>query len=372
MPDTITLFFPSDTQIPLEELLELSAIEDIETITENNNLLGYKISWDDVSLKISFPTIAEQQNHISILLDTVDSILDGRDDKKAIKIWRRAENMMQAVQCTVEPNWDEDHKAQLLIQGIMVYYDYAFMFADKTLYNQNGNIEIGHEDSKRKYWAKAKKEETAIVNDHKKRSIEILKKEDIPYIKHLRALPDDDEITLRSAEDIAKRAIVLNLVARFADGESRAWFEQKVEQYRLQDAITEQERTFVEDDNPPDYIGILFSQRLEAFWTLAYTLQLHDTFGKPSTFCDSEQAHEMLDTRSPEQFLLDAKLRDKSAIMDALDLHFRYHWAIVNAELYGNKPPKQLEPDVIYQRHYALNWLVQLDSEDWDEVTTGT
>lgn len=372
MSDTVTLFFPSDTQIPLEELLELSAIEDIETITENNQLHGYKINWDDVSLKITFPNIAEQQNLSASLLDVVDSILEGRKDKKALKIWRRAENMIQALQCTVEPDWDADHKAQLLIQGIMVYYNYAFMFVDKTLYNQNGNIEIGHENSKRKYWAKEKEAETEIINERKNRSLEILKKENIPYIKHLRVLPDDEEIRLQSVEDVAKRAMALNLVARFADGESREWFAQKVEQYRLEDAITEQEQTFVDDDNPPDYIVILFSQRLEAFWTLAWALQLFDKLWRPDGFCNSEQAHEMLDSRSPDQFLLDAKLRAKSEIMDKLDLHFRYHWALVNAELYGNKPPKHLEPDVIYQRHFALNWLVQLDAENWDEVTTGT
>jgi hypothetical protein len=373
MPDTITLFFPGDTLIPIEELYELSAIDDIATITQDNRLAGYRIVWDDVTLNITFPGIGQQQALIDTFLEAVESLIEKRRDKKSAKVWRRAERMVQAIQCAVEPDWDTEHKAQLLIQGIMVYYDYAFMFVDNTLYNQNGNIEVGHEKSKRKYWAQEESEDdTPIANERKKRSIEILKAEDVPYIKHLRALPDEDEITLRSVEEVAKRAIVLNLIARLADGESQAWFKQKVEQYQVQDTLTEQENVFVEDANPPEYITILFSQRLEAFWTLAWVLQFHDLLWRPDRFCNAQHAHEILDERSLEQFLLEAKLRDKSEIMDTLDLHFRYHWSVTDAELYGKKAPKRLETDVVFQRHYALNWLVQLDEQDWDEVSTDT
>ena len=373
MPDTITLLFPSDDQIPIEELHELSALDDIVTLTDAKHLMGYRLIWDDVTLTITFPGIGQQQALIDEFLEATDSLLEGRRDKKAKKVWRRAEHMEQAIQCTVEPDWDENHKAQLIIQGIMVYYDYAFMFADNTLYNQNGNIEIGHEKSKRKYWSQAQDEDDApIANERKKRSLDIIKKEDIPHIKHLRALPDDHEITLRSVEEVARRAMALNLIARFADGESHDWLEQKLQQYRLDDVLTEQERTFIEDDNPPDYITILFSQRLEAFWTLAWALQMVDSLGRPNHFCNSEKAYALFDDRSPDQFLLDAKLRDVSQVMDVLDLHFRYHWAVTDAELYGKNPPKNLERDVVYQRHYALNWLVQHEGQAWDEVSTDT
>lgn len=373
MPDTITLLFPSEAPIPIQELYELSALDEIETLSQGGEILGYRLIWEDVRLTISFLEASKQEALIDEFLDMVDNLLEHRRDKKAQKLWRRAERMLQAIQCTVEPDWDESHKAEMMIQGIMVYYDYAFMIADRAVYNANGNIEIGHPESKRKYWLQSQdEEEDPIANERKKRSIEILKKEDIPYIKHLRALPDEDEIMLRSVDEVARRAMLLNLIARFADGESQTWFQQKIQQYRLADILTEQERTFVEDDNPPEYITILFSQRLESFWTLAWALQLVDSLGRPDHFCNAEAAYALLDDRSPDQFLLDAKLRDKTEIMDTLDLHFRYHWAVTDAELYGKRTPGKLEPDVVYQRHYALNWLIQHEEQDWDEVSTNT
>ncbi|MEL6525849.1 MAG: DUF4272 domain-containing protein, partial [Chloroflexota bacterium] len=68
----------------------------------------------------------------------------------------------------------------------------------------------------------------------------------------------------------------------------------------------------------------------------------------------------------------EARLRPKSEILDALDLHFRYHWALVDAELYGNKAPAGLIQDVVYQRHYALNWMLDIHGQAWDAVTTDT
>jgi len=116
----------------------------------------------------------------------------------------------------------------------------------------------------------------------------------------------------------------------------------------------------------------MFSQRMEACWLLLWALRLIPNLSRPDNFANSERANEIIDTRSIDQFLIEAKLRDKSDILDALDLHFRYHWAVVDAELYGKKPPTGLQPDVVYQRHYALNWLTQFRDEDWDEITTDT
>jgi hypothetical protein len=35
-------------------------------------------------------------------------------------------------------------------------------------------------------------------------------------------------------------------------------------------------------------------------------------------------------------------------------------------------PPAGLHPGVLYERHYALNWLIGYCDQEWDEVTTDT
>lgn len=374
MSDTIAIFVPSEEIIPIEELHELTAIDDIVILKDmDDTVLGYRIIWQDVQLEIRFSQEGVHEAKIDRFLDRVDKLLDGRRDKKGKKIWRRAERMEQYIECEVTPTWDDERKAQLLVQGVMAYYDYAYMLASNTIYNENGNIVLGRKDSKLKYWAQELNEEADVPNERKKASLQILNRENVPYIKHLRNIPEDETFTLRSVEEIARRAIALNLISRRADGESRQWFEQKVQQYQLEDVITEQEQIFNEDDSPDEYIVIMFSQRMEACWLLLWALEFIPNLSRPDNFADAIRANEIIDTRSPDQFLLEAKLRRKSTILDALDLHFRYHWAVVDAELYGKKSPTGLKPDVVYQRHYALNWLTQFhDDQDWDAVTTDT
>lgn len=373
MPDTIAVFVPSEEVVPIEELHELTALDDITVIKDDDRIAGYHIRWDDVELRMYYPDMGVQDAKVDEFLAVTDKLLDGRRDKKARKIWRRADRMVAMVECTVTPDWDEARKAQLLVQGLMAYYDYALMFAKRTVYNENGNIEIGREGSKLKYWVDpVEKDKTDTPNDRKKASLQVLNRENVPYIKHLRNLPDDDFFTLQSREDVIKRAIALNLISRRADGESRDWLIKKLKQYKLTDTLTEQETIFNEDTAPDDYIVIMFSQRMEACWLLLWALGLIPNLSRPDNFANAERANEIIDTRSIDQFMIEANLRPKREILDALDLHFRYHWAVVDAELYGKKPPTGLRPDVVYQRHYALNWLTQFRDQEWDETTTDT
>ncbi len=374
MSDIIAVFAPSDEIVPIDELHELTAIDEIVVLKDvDESLLGYRIEWDDVQLEIRFPDEGVQEAKIDEFLAISDDLLDGRRDKKAKKIWRRAERMTQYIECEVTPDWDEARKAQLLVQGVMAYFDYALMFARETVYNENGNIEVGREGSKLKYWVdEVEKDKTDAPNERKKASLQILNRENVPYIKHLRNLPDDDFFTLLPLETVVKRAIALNLISRRADGESAEWFAEKIKQYQLEDTISEEENIFNEDDSPEDYIVIMFSQRMEACWLLLWALRLIPDLSRPDNFANAERANEIVDSRSIDQFLIEAKLRSKSEILDALDLHFRYHWAVVDAELYGKKSPTGLKPDVVYQRHYALNWLTQYREQEWDEITTDT
>jgi hypothetical protein len=149
-------------------------------------------------------------------------------------------------------------------------------------------------------------------------------------------------------------------------------YQQKIKQYNLEDEVSDEETTFAEDDDAPEYITLKYSQRLESCWCLLWALNLVKDLSRPDNFCNAERVTEIIETRSTEQLIVDAKLRSKDEILDAADLHFRYHWSVVDAELYGKKPPRGMLASVIYERHYALNWLIQYKDQDWDDVTTDT
>jgi hypothetical protein len=373
MSDTVLLLVPSDEMVPPDELYELLGHENIAIVEEGGEVVQYRIAWEDVTLHIEVPQGDDHDYALNEFQLAVDKLLGRRNDNKAKKIWRRSERMVKVIRCTVAPDWDKDRKAQLLVQGIMEYYDYALMFADNTVYNENGNIEVGHEDSKPKYWWWEEEiYEPEIASERKKRSIGILKSEKVPHIAHLPVIADDEQVTLRATEEVAKRAMALYWIAKRAEGTSFDDYRAKIAQYQLQDAVTEDEWEFAEDDDPPEYITVKFSQRLESYWLLIWALHLINNLKRPDSFCNPVHAAEIIESRSPEQFILDSNLRDKSEILDAADLHYRYHWAVVDADLYGKKPPRGLEAAVVYERHYALNWLIQRNNQVWDEVETDT
>jgi hypothetical protein len=282
--------------------------------------------------------------------------------------------MVKAIECTAAPDWDDAGKAQALVQGIMGYYDYALMLADKTVYNENGNIEVGHRNSKPKYFAteEATESESSEAIKRKRRSLKILKNQDVPYIEHLPVIQDSSQTTIRSEETVAKRAMALYAVVQRAEGESKERYKERLVQYHIEDAVTPEELAFAETEEPEEYMVLRMSQRMESYWLLLWALGFTKQLNRPRSFCNITQAQQIMDSRSAHQFLLDADLQSKKDLLDAADLHYRYHWAVVDAELYGRKPPAGLEPVVVYERHYALNWLINYRNLEWDYVTTDT
>jgi hypothetical protein len=69
-------------------------------------------------------------------------------------------------------------------------------------------------------------------------------------------------------------------------------------------------------------------------------------------------------------FIRGLKLRKPSLIADELDFIYRAHWATRQQYRDGVTPIGALNPDVVMERHYAMNWLTS--DESWDEVSTDT
>ncbi len=68
------------------------------------------------------------------------------------------------------------------------------------------------------------------------------------------------------------------------------------------------------------------------------------------------------------------RLRPAAEILDALDLAWRQHWIVRQARQKG-LVPDGIDPDVISERHHALNWLTGFHNDpgtSWDDVETPT
>lgn len=48
------------------------------------------------------------------------------------------------------------------------------------------------------------------------------------------------------------------------------------------------------------------------------------------------------------------------------------HWTCVEARLRQQEVSGGLDCSVVFERHYPLNWLVNVYGDDWDRVRTDT
>ena len=53
------------------------------------------------------------------------------------------------------------------------------------------------------------------------------------------------------------------------------------------------------------------------------------------------------------------------------DLYYRADWACVDARI-GENEIKSLNPGLVYERHYAFNWLIRYRDQEWDDVSCDT
>jgi hypothetical protein len=206
----------------------------------------------------------------------------------------------------------------------------------------------------------------------KARSIAILKKEGVPFIDSLPVIETEAEAKRRSTEEVALRAIALCIVAVKGEGMEKKEIDQLVEKYAIAKAFSPKERKFIENAKPSEHDRIQFAWRYEDYWVMLWALGFVDDLSRPDKICDVPKAVSFLRDLGGEGFLKKAKLRPAREILDAADLIYRYHWATTEARIKNQPPPASLDPGVVMERHYALNWLVGYSDQEWDDVTTDT
>ena len=187
------------------------------------------------------------------------------------------------------------------------------------------------------------------------------------------------DVVLRSAPEVARRAMALLVVALRA--ESLMCPELAVADLREKRplalrALTPKEQAFLNDVAPDQQQITNFAWRYEALWLLAWALGLVEVLCYPSETCDVGILSKTLLALDEEALLKNAKLLPTETLLDALDLHFRLHWLVRQRQ--DGKPSdgetggSDLDPGVVLERHHALNWLVQYEGAEWDDVQTPT
>jgi hypothetical protein len=217
------------------------------------------------------------------------------------------------------------------------------------------------------------------ARDRQARSEEELSQFGVRTPATLPPVVSETEVVLRPASEVARRVLALFVIALRA--ESLMCPELAVSDLRAKrplafGALTPKERLFLNDEKPDQQQITNFVWRYEACWILAWALGLVEVLCYPSETCDVDFLSKAFLATDEEALVKKAKLLPTETLLDALDLHFRLHWLVRQRE--GGKPAdgemggNDLDPGVVLERHYALNWLVQHGGAEWDDVQTPT
>lgn len=204
------------------------------------------------------------------------------------------------------------------------------------------------------------------------RSIARLGREGVPVMQQLPVIEDEHEARFREAEEIALRAIALKIVAIKGETADQSLVDRLIDQFDIRSHFTPIETAFIGDPAPTDEDRVQFTWRYECVNVLLWAIGLVEKLDRPLNIVDVPEMVGIVRDRGRESLLAAACRRRASEILDQADLIYRYHWAVRDASINGQPPPAGLEPDVVLERHYALNWLIGYAHADWDNVTTDT
>jgi hypothetical protein len=210
----------------------------------------------------------------------------------------------------------------------------------------------------------------------KARSDQLLAARKIAVPADLPPLVSEPELRLRAPEDVLRRMLALFVVAIRAESLTG---DQPIAAADLQQrfppafaGLTDAERAFLAQEKPSQQEVTQFLWRYEAILVLQWALGLQDALPFADTICDVSAISRTAIERGTEGLRKQPAMRPASEVLDALDLHYRMHWATRQALLKKFAAPGDLSDGVLQERHHALNWLVRFEDRDWDDVDTPT
>ena len=183
---------------------------------------------------------------------------------------------------------------------------------------------------------------------------------------------DYNESYKRTAADVASRTIILHCVAAVGYGVDPQPVLEWLEDESLWDVVSPNERAFICSDNPDENACNDARWRQEAQWALLWAIGKVESLGLPTKTCDTGM---LVDQIMPglgeptEAFISSAELRTPAVLLAEDERVYNLH-CYARQAFRENTMPEDLVYGVLFQRHYAFEWLG--GKGDWDDVRTDT
>lgn len=249
-------------------------------------------------------------------------------------------------------------------------------FLDKDLnliIDTNGKMEINDISVSidAKYHDEPKQNYTSEQLDRKSKSESILHSNNIKVNVNLPCVSDSTNTSLRIKDEVIDRAYALMIISAFGEGVTKEQLQKPISDKDIK-SFTPKEASILKMDHLSDQQKAYATWRYESLYTILWALNIFPELKFPNEICDVQSVVASILQPSRDEFQQKVLLRSKNEILDELDKTYRMNWACVDARIKGETAGGSINPSVIYERHYALNWLTNYQRQDWDNVQTDT
>lgn len=189
----------------------------------------------------------------------------------------------------------------------------------------------------------------------------------VPINPHLPLIESPKDLLPPSAQDVARRGLVLCSVIDAGHGAPRPKLCSALKRHGLWKCASKAEKRLLmkKSITPQDKVNSTWL--VECLQVLTWGLGLIEL--NHFRQCSEELASKWPLGRDPKEFISTAKVRPFEEIYLECDLLYRLHWA--SREAWLKKQKSKLDEGIIEERDRAIRWLAGVET-NWDEISTDT
>jgi hypothetical protein len=197
---------------------------------------------------------------------------------------------------------------------------------------------------------------------------------DLPVNENLRLLAADDEVQLRSPEEVLQRMIALWAVVGSAMIPGNRHFHRYIVGHRFQPWLSTRESRFLLKEDPGEAQRIQYSWQLEPLYFIGWCAGLIEHIGIPQGPSSLKDMVSLFpkDMTPPDRLKAAIRIRSTAEIMDQVDLVYRLDWGVRHVQPAGDDTAPAVNAGVIQEWHRAANWMIRhKGQDDWDHIEIG-
>jgi Domain of unknown function (DUF4272) len=325
-----------------------------------------ELVWKDLSIRLNEDTYEDPE-----MLEAVQGVAEwahdmwaGESTAELTQLLRRLTRSRRRIDMTVEPELDEQGRAQNLIfslarptYSIVAYRDALWDPQAQALMEASGepgpSAALPHAPG-----AQRRRERTLVQ----------LAARGIEVPDTLALLEGEEEALVTDAQEVARRAALLWALSARADAmPAEQW--QSVIDTHGDEGLTEEEAAQLEEPAGSDAARELAGAQREAVWALLWALGRIPAWTFPDRAADSRTLAEYFRGPALSELVRTAALRDMGQLLDARDQTYCLQWASLEAMTEGVEPPAGIQPQVVEERLRALHWVMLDGYAPWEDVS---